>query len=315
MGRKPAAKIVSQILTELDAICAYPHKYQHIVLIGFSMGAVIARRLFLAATDVHKTVPNEPELSNAGLRAWTNKVERIVTLGAMNRGWLVSGRLGWAYSFVTNFIGIWGHLMPRGFKPTLFEARRGAPFIVQTRLQWLALRQSSDPAKPEPLVIQLLGTQDNLVAPDDTVDFAVDRDQKSPYFYFQLPHTRHDNAIEFTPRRFSDPDGKFGAARREQFVSVLTQDKDWLVKKQIPAENLSDTLPAEPDPDVEHVVFVVHGIRDDGYWTRKIAQRIREAASPPGLENPPKWRCETSSYGYFAMLPFVLPWIRRQKVE
>ncbi len=310
-----AATIVSQLLAAMDVICTDPGKYQQIVLIGFSMGAVLARRLFLAATNVHETVPNEPELSNAHLRYWSGKVERIVMLGGLNRGWLVSGRLSWLYSIVTNFIGFTGHLLPRGWKPTLFEVRRGAPFIVQTRLQWLALRRSSGPAKPEPLVIQLLGTQDDLVAPDDAVDFAVDRAPESPYFYFELPRTRHDDAIFFSRKGFSDPDGTFGAARKKQFVSVLTEDKVWLVTNQILAENLDDTLPGPPEPDVKHVVFVVHGIRDDGYWTRKIAQRIHEKASPPGVDNPPKWHCVTSSYGYFAMLPFVLPWIRRQKVE
>jgi hypothetical protein len=261
---KPAAKIVGELLTGMDAICTDPATYQHIVLIGFSVGAVLARRLFLAATDVHKTVPNERELSNAHLRHWTHKVERIVTLGGLNRGWLASGRLSWAESFITNVIGLMGHLLPGAWTPTLFELRRGAPFIVQTRLQWLALRQSIDADKPEPLVIQLLGTQDNLVGPDDAVDFAVDRDPESPYFYFELPQTRHDNAIVFSPGMFSDRDGKFGAARRKVLVSVLTQDKERLVENQILAENLGDTLPDEPDPDVKHVVFVVHGIRDDG---------------------------------------------------
>src|ERR1700674_1091828 len=33
-GRKPAAKIVSEILDDMDAICADPGRYQHIVLIG-----------------------------------------------------------------------------------------------------------------------------------------------------------------------------------------------------------------------------------------------------------------------------------------
>jgi len=60
------------------------------------------------------------------------------------------------------------------------------------------------------------------------------------------------------------------------------------------------------------VVFVIHGIRDDGYWTRKIAQKIHESAARNSTE---QLRCITSSYGYFAMLPFLLPWIRRQKVE
>jgi pimeloyl-ACP methyl ester carboxylesterase len=307
----PAATIVSQLLARMDAICGDPARYSHIVLIGISMGAVVARRLFLAATDIHKTVPNEPKLPNAGLRPWAGKLERIITLGGLNRGWLASGRLGWVESILFTLIGLTGHLWFGAGKPTIFDVRRGAPFIVQTRLQWLALRRSSDPAKPEPLVIQLLGTQDNLVGPDDAIDFAVDREPNSPYFYFELPHTRHDNAFVFSPSVF-DRDGKFGAARKERFIHALKSDKDTLVRTQIPVDYLVDTLPGEPDPSVKHVAFVIHGIRDDGYWTRKIAQKIQEKASSPGA---PKWRCVTSSYGYFAMLPFVMPWIRRQKVE
>jgi len=317
----PAAKIVSQLLNDMDKICDSPAKYGKIVLIGISMSAVFARRLFLAATDVHKTVANEKELGNAYRRPWVDKVERIVTLGGLNRGWLSSGRLSWVESFFTNLLGLMGHLWPSTRRPTIFEVRRGAPFIVQTRLQWLAfrspyLRQSSELDKPEPLVIQLLGTQDNLVAPDDAVDFAVDGGRQSPYFYLELPHTRHDNAFVFSPSMF-DRDGTSGAARKAQFINALTWSRNELVQHQIPSEYLADTLPDEPDPKVEHVVFIVHGIRDDGYWTRKIAQRIREHAAESfgQSEAEEKWRCVTSSYGYFAMLPFLLPWVRTQKVE
>lgn len=318
----PAAKIVSQLLNDMDAICDLPTKYGKIVLIGISLGAVFARRLFLAATDVHNTVPNEGELRDAaGRRHWVDKVERIVTLGGLNRGWLSSGRLSWVESFFTNLLGLMGHLWPGTRRPTIFEVRRGAPFIVQTRLQWLAfrshyLRQSSELDKPEPLIIQLLGTQDNLVAPDDAVDFAVDGGRQSPYFYLELPHTRHDNAFVFSPSMF-DRDGTFGAVRKAQFINALQWSRNQLVQHQIPSEYLADTLPDEPDPKVEHVVFIVHGIRDDGYWTRKIAQRIREHVAKRfgEQEAKEKWRCVTSSYGYFAMLPFLLPWIRTQKVE
>jgi pimeloyl-ACP methyl ester carboxylesterase len=323
LSSTPAATIVNQLLASMDAICGDPARYSHIVLIGFSMGAVVARRLFLAATDVHKTVPNEPELSDAGLRHWAGRVERIVTLGGLSRGWLASGRLGWAESIGAAVVGLTGHLWFGVHKPTIFDVRRGAPFIVQTRLQWLALRRSSDPAKPEPLVIQLLGTQDEWVAPDDAIDFAVDRDSqtfrsrgrsKSPYYYFELPHTRHDDAIVFSPSKF-DRNGRFGAARKDRLIYVLKSNSDTLAKKQIHAEYLVDTLPDEPDRNVKHVAFVIHGIRDDGYWTRKIAQKIQEKAASSSDADPAKWRCVTSSYGYFAMLPFVLPWIRRQKVE
>jgi pimeloyl-ACP methyl ester carboxylesterase len=311
-SRTRAAKIVSQLLEDMDAICKDHDRYEHIVFIGISMGGVVARRLFLAATDVHRTVPNESELSNTGLRPWAGKVERIVTLAGLNRGWLISGRLRWWESSLANLVGLMGHLWPRAIgSPTIFDFRQGAPFIVQTRLQWLALRRSSDP-KPEPLVIQLLGSQDNLVAPDDAIDFAVDRGRKDPYFYFGLPNTRHIDAIVFSPSR-SDRDGKYGAARKEIFVRVLKSDRTKLENDQIHAEYLVDSLPPEPDKNIDHVVFVIHGIRDDGYWTRKIAQKIQEVSALTDSQG--KWRCVTSSYGYFAMLPFVLPWIRQQKVE
>lgn len=309
----PAAVIVSQLLAGMDAICRDPACYSRIVLIGYSMGAVFARRLFLAATDVGTSVPFEPALRDAGPRDWVRKVERIVNLGGLNRGWVSSGRLGWAESFVSNTVGLMGHLWPGADKPPVFEVRRGAPFIVQTRLQWLALRRSQQPGKPEPLIIQLLGTEDNFVGPDDAVDFAVDRSPDSPYFYVELPRTRHEDAIVFSPSR-ADRDGTLGAARKARFMTVLTSGKTQLTHMAIPGDYLADTLPPEPDKAVKHVVFVIHGIRDDGYWTRKIAQKIRESASRGGAEAT-QWRCITSSYGYFAMLPFLLPWIRRQKVE
>jgi hypothetical protein len=36
-------------------------------------------------------------------------------------------------------------------------------------------------------------------------------------------------------------------------------------------------------------LFVVHGIRDDGYWTRKIAQKIHEAAEKGSLRGEPSF--------------------------
>jgi pimeloyl-ACP methyl ester carboxylesterase len=62
---------------------------------------------------------------------------------------------------------------------------------------------------------------------------------------------------------------------------------------------------------VTDVVFVIHGIRDKGFWTQKIARAIKlEAAS-----RKQDFRSVTTSYGYFAMAPFVLWWVRKQKAE
>lgn len=310
-AKRPAV-IVGELLAMMDRLCEDPRTYVDIVIIGVSIGAVFARRLFLAATVVTRMIPSEPGLENAGVREWGRKVSRIIHFGGINRGWAVSGRMGWWESFLSNTLGFLGHAVLRRFEPTIFGLRRGAPFIIQSRLQWLALRNSAGPDKPEPLVIQLLGTRDNLVAPDDVVDFAVDRSPSSPYYYIELPQTGHADGIEFrkTPR---DPTGLHGAARRAIFVRALAGTAAELDAMAVDGACLADTLPPEPDKRVKHVVFVIHGIRDDGYWTRKVAQRIGEGAASAGQGG--SVRCVTASYGYFAMLPFLLPWIRRLKVE
>lgn len=69
--------------------------------------------------------------------------------------------------------------------------------------------------------------------------------------------------------------------------------------------------PGDATPPVTDVLFVIHGIRDEGYWTQKIARRVISKAREEG-------RCvvyEASSYGYFPMLSFLSSRARREKVE
>jgi pimeloyl-ACP methyl ester carboxylesterase len=305
------AEVTARLLADLDRLCTDPNRYARIFLVGHSIGAVIARRLFLVAAGINNVVPSEGPLQAEQARPWAVRVCRIVAFAALSRGWIRSGRLGWVESATALAVAIAGHGWPGTRAPTLFEVRRGAPFIVQTRLQWLAMQR--DPTKPKPLVVHLLGTQDNLVAPDDAVDFAVDGAASGNYLYIELPQTNHVDAVAFTPNS-RDLDGHNGARRKKLFIAALAEDHQTLSKRSIDRAFLSDTLPPPPDETVTQVTFVIHGIRDDGYWTRRIAQRIHEAAQrhskPPGA-----YRSITSSYGYFAMLPFIWPWIRREKVE
>jgi hypothetical protein len=75
----------------------------------------------------------------------------------------------------------------------------------------------------------------------------------------------------------------------------------------LPADNPA----GEPQPEVTDVIFVIHGIRDAGYWTHKIARRVREKGKRLGRVVA----TETSSYGYFPMLRFFLPGERRIKTQ
>lgn len=300
-------RITVDLIDAMARICADPGTYRDIVLIGHSTGAVLARRLFLVAAGADALVKSEGELAGIPSQTWARKVNRIISLAGLNRGWVNSGRLGWALSLGAAFLGLVGPLLPQSKVPTVFHLRRGAPFIVTARLQWLAM--GFDRNRRTPVVVQLLGTEDDLVAPDDAIDFAVDSEENGGYFYIELPRTDHGAATVFGPGK-TDPDGTAGRERKCRFQAALTRDAAGLADIAVNPSYLIDTLPPAANWDVKDVVFVIHGIRDDAYWTRRIAQHIRAKAPQPET-----FRSLTPTYGYFAILPFVLWWVRREKVE
>jgi pimeloyl-ACP methyl ester carboxylesterase len=100
------------------------------------------------------------------------------------------------------------------------------------------------------------------------------------------------------------------AQRAEKFLTALRANRATLAGICITREQMADSLPPEPDPDVTDLVFVMHGIRDKGFWTQKIARTIKRLA-PSGR----KFESWTESYGYFAMLPFLFRYARQRKVE
>ncbi|MFK4488887.1 esterase/lipase family protein [Bradyrhizobium sp. USDA 336] len=320
-----SAKIIVDLLDAIDEIVRQRGDVRRIVFIGFSLGGVFVRRLFLLAAGDPPGFEREPAFNQVAPRDWSRKVERLVTISAFNRGWHITGRTDWYSSFILNLLGLIGHLSPSNWQPTAFDARRGAPFIAQTRLHWLAFRRwhaairahavtGNDLQRPvslasDPIVVQLVGRQDSFTSPLDLVDIVVDgRDASAPpgnrrYFYIEMPNTDHAKATRFS----NTPDGQ---VRQQLFVAALTQPDFALDLIASDPSLLADDIP-QVDTSTTDVVFVMHGIRDDGFWTHHIAKEVRQhAAGSASLV-----QARTPSYGYFAMLPFILPWVRRQKVD
>ena len=69
------------------------------------------------------------------------------------------------------------------------------------------------------------------------------------------------------------------AERRTKFLTALNDSPEVLKGECISREDMADNLPPEPDFKVTDVVFVVHGIRDKGYWTQKVARTIKKLSS------------------------------------
>ncbi len=316
------ADAVAEAIGEIDeawsAKAANGQAYESIILIGHSIGALYARKVYVVASGERAAAPFEPEL-NASLKArrvatsetarpWANRVSRLVLLAGLNRGWSISHHMS-LDRVAKMTLGTWvGTVMDIfGAPPIVFSARRGAPFITQLRLQWLELRRtsrfsSSKGTRCVPVaepggacVIQLLGNVDDLVPPEDNVDALTGDD----FIYIDVPRSGHASVIDV-----NDPkDGKMRAG----IISTALKEQNFSAS----AARLSG-MTLEVNDQIRNVVFIMHGIRDEGYWTERLSRRVVKLSREKLKE---EIATETSSYGYFPMLPFLLPGARRDKVE
>ena len=139
-----------------------------------------------------------------------------------------------------------------GKRLLIFQIRRGAPFLTQLRLQWIAMEQEAKIEKRRTAtVVQLLGSVDDIVSPEDTIDLVAGQN----FFYLDVPSSGHANVIlmDETPE---------GRARKEVFRRALSCTEDELNKE---AALPVDEKPPEANKAVDRVIFVIHGIRDAGY--------------------------------------------------
>ena len=308
-------RLVRSLLGRIDTIWAQKMAggrsgYEEMLLVGHSFGAILARQLFCSGWGATERATFDPGAEHP----WAARVTRIVLLAGTNRGWSVTSATSPLNTLLMRLGSGIGHVLSAfGRVPIIFAVRRGAPFLTLMRLQWLALRHAPPSRLARmPLTVQLLGTRDDLVSPSDNIDLATGGD----FVYLDVPHSGHLDVIDM------DPSSEAGLARRRVFLFALTAseasvrdravrpgDVDDLV--QSTTDDFDVTLQATAWPDVQHVVFVIHGIRDQGFWTKKIGRAIKERARDAGI----RMRSVTSTYGYFAMLPFVAPWARQAKVE
>jgi pimeloyl-ACP methyl ester carboxylesterase len=362
----PPALMAEDVAKRIDRAVAEQQSYRRIIFVGYSFGAMIARKVAIVAHGERPNAPFEAELKESlKARTWAGKIERMVLLAGFSRGWSAATTRDWQTAALWTlgawFGELWRLITLREL--SLSQIRQGSPFVVQTRLQWLAL--VSPPPKheaPELLAeppatrietVQLLGAVDDLVAPDDSVDWAVDT-VTDAFALVEVPGAGHGSAATMarpTPdeeralrdgtrpgceRSIADVvkwgTEKSGAVPAKE--GVLTSQVRWMLfgwaltkplndpefeRVKITRDEMADTPALHRDPHTTDVVFVIHGIRDRGFWTHKIARVIKREVkhANEGLAEDQKRHVQsfTGSYGYFAMVPFILPWVRRWKTD
>ncbi len=305
-SRANPEEIAQQQYEVINQICN-AQQYESVLFVGHSLGGLIARRIYLIA---RQSAPTEQKDSTPH---WSKNVTRIVLLAGMNRGWQAGHHLSLAelikWRIGTPIAVVMGWMTKAPL--LIMSIRRGAPFITKLRVDWIdAAHKAAEKGKPFPMVVQLLGSIDDMVAPSDNIDLVSGR----AFYYLDVPFSGHADVVQMNSRRLvQTEDGtvaEVGTLRRAVLTRALKQEAYQLEDASyIP----SDRPLLAANKDITDVVFVVHGIRDVGHWTQKIARAILSRHKK--THGVILMASETSSYGFFPMLPFLLPWKRRQKVE
>lgn len=273
-------------------------RYKRIVLVGYSMGAMILRKALVWGHGIEE---DRHHLGAQGKREWVDRVERFVSLASVNRGWTMDPKpdnMG-AATYVSYLVAEKFARLTRTGK-LILGMQQGSPFIADLRVQWIRLAR--DPAvqtggRKLPLVVHLLGDIDDIVSRADSQDIGVAKDTR----FITLKNTDHLNIVNALSE--SRPRTPEAADRIKKIRDALL-----LEEKDLPLDRTA--LQAE-DLSVTRVIYIVHGIRDYGKWGEEIRKKIEESAPlhQSGVAVvPPK-------YGYFPMMPFLLYWDRQKNVR
>ncbi|HEX8985159.1 MAG TPA: alpha/beta fold hydrolase [Bryobacteraceae bacterium] len=260
--------------------------YREVVLIGHSLGALLARKTYLIAHGKYSEYPIEGAAPEK--REWADRIQRLVLLSGMNRGWKLYPK----NKYTPPRVWLWRLLLLTAARVThrgtlVRSAYRGAPFVVNLRLDWLELMHAGvQPA----LVVQLAGTRDTVIDPTDHIDLL----SGANFRYLSVEGTSHHAMVRFD-------DTEAGRERKRKFLRAL-QDAPAVLKNEI-------SLNVErPDPDVQQVVLLLHGIRDQGGWTEELLKEIEAG----GALREQKVKGRIGNYGYLPLLPFLVGLGRRR---
>lgn len=272
------------------------HDFRCVVMVGHSLGGAIVRKALVWG---HGEEADRDAFGAQGKREWVDRVERVVLLAGLNRGFSIEPRPQ-AMSTAT-FVAIWLALRVAalfGIGALMRSAYRGAPFIADTRVQWLRVARSDAVVAGRqrfPTVIQLVGTEDDIVSREDSMDLAASRGS----LFKSLPQTNHRDIADLLERP--------GDTRHHERVQAIRQ----ALRGDLAALEPDHVAFGQEDRTIEELVYVMHGIRDYGFWTDVLRQRLQARLD----ERQRPARVVNHMYGFFPMAPFIVYADRQRNVR
>ncbi|MEM7425327.1 MAG: alpha/beta hydrolase [Pseudomonadota bacterium] len=332
---EPLGNIVKHLADDLDTIWTQG-QYDELKIVAHSMGGIVARRLLLEGLQRRSKSKERRHWSEAD-----EDKDRLVLLAAVNKGTGLTRHMEF-FTWIGAFFGRGFQAMLFGFfnrvlkrpllalkllspdrlhkgqlSPTVMAVARGSVEMMEFRLNWVI-----EQYRIKIPIVQLLGSVDDIVGPDDTIDLVTG----GKFHYFDVPNTGHGDIVDVMPRK--DEDSALSETKRLRWRKIRTAlmaaegDKHfdaWCIQPWGLAERPDGVRDGDnrktqekqmQEPPVKELLFVLHGIRDEGHWTDKIARRARVIAG----KSQKQLHRFVDSYGYFGMGPFLFPGVRWKKV-
>lgn len=312
------AELVQDLLGQLDRRFA-ERPFRALIIVAFSAGTLLARHLYSLACGAQ----TQGTLDPIQARPWADRVTRLIMLAGVTRGWSISSatpaHIRFLAPVLTTLVEWWCWLRHRR-PPFILQIKRGAPFVVEGRLKLLQVERSvrALPGARLPHTVSLVGSRDEYISPADAMDLGPRED----FTYIEVPFSNHLQILEVDPDTASSPEAasqpsaparlRAGLIRR-----ALTDDPEELADLAMSHDDIDDYIDEMDRPlgqaaeapveIVRQVVFIVHGIRDNDFWTKRIAREIKTAGRGRALVI----RAPSPSYGYFSMWDFINFWGRR----
>jgi pimeloyl-ACP methyl ester carboxylesterase len=201
------ASQIAQRISELVQHTSEQKKYQHIVLVGNSMGALLARKSFLFSEGAaHEQKWRSPD-------PWSRQVRRLVLLAGMNRGWDLSGEkpadMRW-YVYYLYSVGFWFANLTNSGQLAL-QMQAGAPFVANLRLEWMRWARAEERSLE---AVQLLGDIDEIVRASDNEDLRVSAAGK--FTWIKVRGTGHADILNI-----DEPEQGLGRYRLNKFIEAI----------------------------------------------------------------------------------------------
>ena len=278
-------ELKSKIEQHWQAAVVSGEPFDDIICIGHSMGGLIVRQAYLVAAGAYPgSVKSEIP--------WVEKVSRFVLIASTNRGFKANNFLVSAVVDLSS---------ATGWFPILRDTVQGSAFVTNLRIAWI--RYFSSFQGTEPIMIQILGTEDSLVKREDSIDI-----QQFPNgVQFDIADVNHDNLYRPKERNLEVSEEW---NLRYKFLKWAILQYEPQTTEQIPSENRgSVTVNSGESAPETTTVFVIHGIRDSNSgWASHLEDQIRNLTKG-------KIAVVRSTYGYFSAFNFFFPWLRRQNIR